>query len=289
VAGKICRISALLAVIMSIVVSSSAPAPARVRHAGAAQIIVRVSSNPIVETSSSDVFAIIQIEANPGFANHSVTIASTQLSSHCSHNPGNEVFYGHTAGAALSPNSITVPLDNNGNVTVFVFARDCHPGSDLVEASLNTPPFATAVTRLILKPPQVTPPGVHAFPNPEVETSDGGPGQGPASQVYFLFNVEADPVFAEQNVTIISNELTSRCGLGSQWVGVSGLAGHFALFPGGSTGDNFSSIADNDGNTAFVFIGSSCAAGKSTVIAEILNNGPTFSTQVNILPPAATI
>jgi hypothetical protein len=209
---------------------------------------------------------------------------------------------GSPLGPVPSINTITVPLDNDGNATVVVNGVNCSPGSALFEASLNAPPFVTAVTKLIVQPPQVTPPGVRGFPANEVETGDGGAGMGTfgASDVYAVFYIETNPVFAEQTVLIESNELTARCGLGFRWELSSGALATAvtgaAAANTGSTGNVVSNPGlptaggiDNDGNAVFVFKGASCAAGKSTVIAEILNNGPTYSTQYRILPPAVTI
>src|ERR1019366_4404603 len=45
---------------------------------------------------------------------------------------------------------------------------------------------------------------------------------------------------------------------------------------------------DNDGNAAFVFKGSSCAAGSSTVIADVLaGTHPTYTTTFKIAAPSA--
>jgi hypothetical protein len=248
------------------------------------QILVRVAPNPLVETATSNVAGIIQVEANPSFAGDSVTISSTQLTSRC---PGAAVVY-RTALNTGHDDNITLTLDNDGNATVIVFGSNCAPGSALVTADLDAPPFATAVTKLILTPPQVTPAGVRAFPNPEVEVGDGGAGSSnAASEADFAFYVETNPVYAEQVVTITSDQLTARCGVFSDWL--DNANNNLGPTAGGATGTVVSEAIDNDGNAVFVFFGESCAAGKSTVIADVHNGGPTYSTQVTILPPAVTI
>jgi hypothetical protein len=299
--------------------------------AGTPQILIRCSPNPLVETSTSDIVTVCQVEANPAFAaNKTITISSTQLVNHCkgpnfllaafgdgqtgtvafltiSGLEANGVDPARPEDPGVFGNTITVTADNDGNATVLVTGTSCAPGTALIEASLNAPPFSTATTKLVVQPPQVTPPGLHAFPNPEVETGDGGAGQGTygASTAYFVFYVETNPVFAEQNVSITSNELTARCGLGFDLASTDFLNGVFPTNPGGVTSDFEETdigvptppttgrvvygTIDNDGNAVFGFVGSSCAAGKSTVIAEVLNNGATYSTQVSILPPAVTI
>jgi hypothetical protein len=303
------RLAVVIAAASIPIVGLVAPVSAKKVHghpgAGTPQILIRVSPNPLVETSTSNVAAIISVEANPSFAGNTVTISSTQLVANCKGGnglpaPGPTVDF-FTDVSPYVGGSITITLDNDGNATVVVVGTNCSPGTDLFEASLNAPPFATAVTKLVVQPPQVTPPGVHAFPNPEVEVGDqvppfraGPPFFDGPSEADFVFYVETNPVFAEQTVTIESNELTARCGLGPNfWFASNGvsLIGTGGGFPGGTTGQVATQTAgiDNDGNAVFVFTGDSCAAGKSTVIAEVFGNGPTYSTQVNILPPAVTI
>jgi hypothetical protein len=276
------------------------PLAAKAKHHKAphAQILVTVSPNPAVETSTSNVDLVIQVETNPTFANDTVTISSTQLTAACpgaANNPAYATLEGGTPLAPVAPlNSITVTLDNDGNATVTVDALNCRPGTDLVEADLNAPPFLTATTRLTLLPPQVTPRGIKGYPANEVVTGDGGQGLYSASDLYSVFYVETNPVFAEQTVTIAADQLTERCGLGFSWYNSASfpatvVAGANGSLGPGSTGNVVSQALDNDGNAAFIFTGASCAAGKSTIVAEVLNNGPTYSTQYNILPPAVTI
>jgi hypothetical protein len=309
---RITRLAVVIAAMSIPLVGLSAlPAAAHKSHphAGHPQLILTCSPNPVIETATSDIAIVCQVEANPVFANDTVTLASTQLTQHCfGPTPGvtgRGVLYetllnGSPTGPVTSPNTITVTLDNDGNATVVITGVNCAPGTALMEVDLNSPPFVTATTKLVVQPPQVTPQGLHGFPANEVETGDGGTGQGNfgASDVYAVFYIEVSPVFAEQTVYITSNELTARCGLGFRWelasgalaTAVTGVAA--AITP--STGNVIESIGpalgiDNDGNAVFIFKGASCAAGRSTVIAEVLNNGPTLSTQFNILPPAVTI
>jgi ribosomal protein L31 len=47
---------------------------------------------------------------------------------------------------------------------------------------------------------------------------------------------------------------------------------------------------DDDGNAVFVFAGSSCAAGSSQVIVDVLAGiHPTYTTTFTVLPPQPTI
>jgi hypothetical protein len=272
----------------------AAPASAKVPKPKATpQILVRASSNPVVEVANSVIFTVVQVESNPANAGKAVTISSTQLFARCTAGPGTEVApEWETFNTELTgPSGITIILDNDGNATVVFEGADCAPGTALIDASLDAPPFNTAVTKLVMEPPQVTPPGIKVFPNPEVEVGDGVTSTtanfNVASEADFVFMVETNPVYAEQGVTLTSDQLTERCGGGSFFEDStdSGPAG--ALGP--TTGIVVPSTVDNDGNAEFSFYGSSCAAGKSTVIAEVLNGGPTYSTQATILPPAVTV
>lgn len=260
------------------------------------QILVRASPNPVVETANSAVAVVIQVESNPSNAGTPVTISSTQLFAHCTTGTGTDpspVF--ETYNSEIT-GPVTILLDNDGNASVLFEGANCAPGSALIDASLDGPPFSTAITKLVLTPPQVTPPGVKAFPNPEVEVGDqplsfvSPPGDqfNVASEAQFVFYVETNPVYAEQSAHITSDQLTERC-QGSEWEDAADDVRIGSVFPFPVSGIVAFSPIDNDGNAVFEFWGNSCAAGKSTVIAEILAGGPTYSTQVNILPPAVTI
>jgi hypothetical protein len=260
-----------------------APKP---KPAATPRILITASPNPLVETGTSNVDTIVQVEANPSYAGDDVTISSTQLSIRCA---GGITFY--TTALAISPDAITLTLDNDGNALVYLWGSGCAPGSALLDASLDAPPFATAITSLRLEPPQVTAPGLHADPQKLVEVGDGSPtSSNDQSEAMFVFYVETNPVYAEQTVSITSDQLSERCGLFSAWysgafvllatnAGFAPSAGLIATQPGG---------IDNDGNAVFVFDGGSCAAGTSVVIADV-TGGATYSTQAVILPPAVTI
>ena len=108
-------------------------------------------------------------------------------------------------------------------------------------------------------------------PNPIVET--GG------SDVYAVFTVAADPVYAEKPLEIVSG-LGDRCGGGVLWL--SNL-GSFS----GSTA--FATI-DDDGNASVTVLGASCAAGSVQVIADVVaGTNPTYATTFTIDPPTPSI
>jgi len=238
-------------------------------------ITVQVDPNPLVETGPSLVAAVIQVETSPLFAGDPVDISSQQLTNAC----GGIVGFLSNTTAGL--NDVTVTLDDDGNASVVVEGTDCAPGQNLIEADLDVAPYITGTTTLAVNPPAVTTTGMAGYPTTsgivttgEVETGDtAATGE---SNVYGIFYVETDPVYAEQPVEISSTQLQDRCGGGFTWT----------TFLGGTD----TSTLDNDGNAVFVFLGSSCAAGSSLVIADIeAGIHSTYTTSFNIEPPEPTI
>ena len=251
---------------------------------GSALLTIQIDPNPLVEFGASEVFAVIQVEANPSFAGDAVTIESPQLQSSC----GGRITFQTFGPSAVNRiiDSIQVVLDDDGNATVIVLAMDCAPGSSVIEADLDVAPFPTALTTLSAEPPAVTPAGVSSYPNSsgtvpggEVETGDT-PASGD-SNVYGVFYVEADPVYAEQTVSISSAQLEARCLRGFVWTSPSGY---------NTTGSSASGVIDDDGNAVFAFMGISCAAGGSVVIAEVgAGIHSTYTGTFTVNPPAPTI
>jgi hypothetical protein len=184
-----------------------------------------------------------------------------------------------------------VILDDDGNATIYVFGSNCAPGSDVVEADLEAAPYYTALGTLVASPPVVTPPGVFGYPQTsgtvttgEVETGDTtASGE---SDVYAVFYVETDPVYAEQTVELSSPELESRCGEG--WTLESFTSGEGE--PTGIVQAPLPAVLDDDGNAAYIFTGLSCAAGTSDVIADVLaGDHTTYTTTFTIDAPQPTI
>jgi len=253
---------------------------------------VQIDPNPLVETAQSLVSAVIQVETSPSFAGDAVTISSSQLQAACQ---GILFFSLQDGGTPASPrtsiNFITAILDDDGNATVLVTATPCAPGPSVVEADLTVAPFSTAIGTLNASPPQVTPTGVFGYPatsgtvtNGEVETGDTAASGN--SDVYAIFYVEADAVYAEQQVEISSAQLEGRCYGGWGWESfLNEISG-----TGVNTGPRITSTLDDDGNAVFLFLGTSCAAGPSQVIADVLaGSHPTYTTTFNINAPAPTI
>jgi hypothetical protein len=236
-------------------------------------LAVTVSPNPLIETGQSEVHAVVQVEACPSFAGDIVNIDTSQLATSCA-----TVSFG-TLQPGIHPltNSIQVVLDDDGNVTVSLTGFNCAPGSSVIEADLVAAPYLTAVTTLDALPPSPTTAGVVGYPANEVETGDTTASG--TSDVYAVFYVETDPVYAETTVEISSAQLASRCLGGVTWTSNQGTF----------TGATATATLDDDGNAVFAFSGASCAAGTSTVIADVLaGTHLTYTSTYTIQPPMVT-
>jgi hypothetical protein len=213
-----------------------------------------------------------------------VLVSSSQLQAAC----GGTIYFdslqgGSTTAPRTSLDSISVVLDDDGNATVVVGGQPCAAGLAVIDASLTKAPYLTAITTLDVEPPQITTSGVTGSPNPEVETGNS-PTSG-NSDVYAVFTVETSAVYAEQPVEISAPELDSRCGQGWRWEAASGSIITQASGPTTSVG-----VLDDDGNATFVFEGASCAAGDSTVIADVLSGThPTYTSTFTISDPVPTL
>jgi hypothetical protein len=269
------------------------------------QITVQVDPTPVVETGQSEVHVVIQVEANPSFAGDAVNIDSSQLQASCNslslenlQSPGG-IPQTVPPTINLNANRLDAILDDDGNATVVADGFDCAPGTDVIEADLEVAPFLTALTTLTVSPPVVTPEGLSVFPrtgglNQEVETGDTSTSGD--SNIYAVFYVETNPVYAEQTVEIGSAQLEGRCIEGWVWE-VGNMAGQGvggAPFGtagvGVNTGSHAQTILDDDGNAVFIFKGASCASGTSEVIADVeAGSHPTYTVDFTVLPPAVTI
>jgi len=268
-----------------------------------APITVQIDPDPVVEVSESNINVVVQVETSPSFAADDVSISSSQLFASCAlvyiateQASGPYPYY----GATYSTNApLTVALDDDGNVTVEIDGIDCAPGSDVIEADMEVAPYYTALGTLTVSPPVVTTAGVYGFPTTsgtvttgEVETGDTGVappadcGEGGcaetdgSSDVYAVFYVETDPVYAEQLVEISDNQLDDSCGGGYYWF--DSYTDPLGL-PAETT-------QDDDGNAVFVFWGASCAASTSDVVADVLaGTHPTYTTTFTVVAPQPTI
>jgi hypothetical protein len=238
-------------------------------------IRVLVTPNPLVETGSSQINAVVQVEAIPSLAGASVNISSIQLQNTCV----SVSFFSIASGTLRSANPITVKLDNEGNATVLLSGNECDPGNQVIEADLAATPFWSATTKLHVESPGDTTRGVFADPRTEVET--GTSGEGGDSDVYAVFYAETYSVYAESKVEIEASELVDRCGGGSWWyTNVSTY--HDSL--------TATAVLDDNGNAVFDFVGISCAAGTSTIIADVeAGLHPTYTNKFTVLNPKRTI
>jgi hypothetical protein len=258
-----------------------------------AAITVEVDPNPLVETGQSEVTAVVQVETSPSYAGAVVDISSSQLEASCGLLLFNTVNFANANFDQPTLNNIQVALDDDGNATVAVQGTDCAPGPSTVEADMESAPYLTAITVLNAEPPVTTTAGVSGYPQTagvaqEVETGDS-PTSG-NSDVYAVFYVETDPVYAEQTVEIDSLELESACGLG--WVWIPGNGGTKVFGKGFDilNASSASTTLDDDGNAVFLFMGTSCAASTYEVIADVeAGTHTTYTTTFTVIAPEPTI
>jgi hypothetical protein len=253
---------------------------------GGADPSLTIAPNPLVETGQSEVDAVVEF-SDPSAADEPVTIDSSQLSASCAGGITFQDLQGVTAtpapGSTLTPTTVasqvTLVLDNEGNADAVVMGTDCAPGTDIFDGSTSGPPFATELATLTVDPPVPTAPGLTAAPPSEIETGDTALSGD--SDVYAVFYVEGDPVWAEQEAEISDVQLESSCQGGWLWE-----PGNQTLI-GGATSGNISgnphntgtampnlpttsgdepfTTIDDDGNSVFVFMGISCAASSTQI------------------------
>ncbi|HVC70020.1 MAG TPA: hypothetical protein VNC61_07110 [Acidimicrobiales bacterium] len=246
---------------------------------------VTASPNPLVETGPSLIMTVVQVTTSPSLAGDLVNVSSSQMAASCG------LVYFVPFRGNFGENVI-LTLDNEGNATVEMVGEDCAPGTDVIEADLMFAPYDTALTTLTALPPVVTPEGVTGYPNPEVETGDAnGVGNNNIgnSDVFAVFYVETNPVYAEQSVEIGSAQLEASCTQG--WVWISPNPGGLSRSGiGVNAGLHAQAILDDDGNAVFGFFGTGCATGTSQVIADVeAGSHPTYVTAYTVDPPAPMI
>jgi hypothetical protein len=232
-------------------------------------------TSSLVETGNSEIYAVVEVETSPAFTDDIVDINSQQLANSC----GGAVLFGSLQPTAVyTSDSVDVTLDSDGNATVSLYGIDCAPGSDLIEADLVAAPYYTAIGTIDVGPPNVTTPGISGVPADEVETGNTTPSG--LSDVYSVFYLETDPVYAEQPVEIDSPQLFNRCLGGITWISDKGSSSTFVA----------SATLDNDGNAVFAFTGAGCAPGDSTVNGEVdAGSHSSYSTVYTIEGPTPTI
>jgi hypothetical protein len=242
---------------------------------------------------ASTVADVIEVECEPVYAEHYVTISANELFSRCDKQLRWFNFYDTKVGAVGEEPSTTVELDNAGNATAVVLAGpSCAAGESLISAHLDEAPFTTVTTGFTVLPPRPTEPGVFATPSTKVEDEN-------TSSVATIFQVEFPPVFAEEPVDVNWSQLYSRCHLGPKTVYLR-LVSVAVETPNGivykpvieeAVGEEITHLTlDNDGNAFVIVFGTaSCAAGTSLIEAS-LENAPytTYTTTFTVEPPRPT-
>ena len=195
---------------------------------GSSQLTVQVDPEPLVETGQSEVHVVIQVESLPSFAGDAVNIDSSQLEASCATLTFENLQVPGGGPQTVPPtinihkNQIDAVLDDDGNATVIADGIDCAPGTDVIEADLEVAPFLTGLTTLVVSPPAVTPEGLSVNPrfgglNQELETGDTSTSGD--SNIYAVFYVETNPVYAERrwrSARPSSRDAASRAGSGGR-------------------------------------------------------------------------
>ncbi len=126
-------------------------------------VIAEPSAGAVEAEENSSAAAIIEVEAQPVFAEEPVNINASQLDSRC--HKGDLTWVG-PEGKVLGygPELTGLGLDNDGNAFVVALGGEsCAAGSSLVEASLENAPYTTWTTDFNILPP------VPTFPEPAPE------------------------------------------------------------------------------------------------------------------------
>jgi hypothetical protein len=241
-------------------------------------IIVGVSPSPVTKTGNSEVYAVVQVRADPKYAGMWVLITSPELTRSCG-----AVWYRYLPSAintsnVVQRNQILAFVDQEGNATVDVAADKCVTGADVLTAQLEAFPIPdptsslpNASTSLNVEPPGASSPGVIAIPSSEVETGNNG-------AVYVVFEIHSSSIHAGKRVTISSPQLTSLCAGAWAW----GSTSQVHDGNGASTYAMRDSLEKN-GDEVFTFEGVGCTSGVSTVTAKVA--GMVYTTQFTVLPP----
>jgi hypothetical protein len=270
-----CSLAAIAAVALLLPVSAAA---ARTR---ASSLVIHVSPNPAVETSGSEVWAIVQVGAGPALAGARVQISSPQLNGACAVPPA---FFsvGATLYEAITSvqNTLTVVVDPQGNGTVLMHAAGCAAGNRQVEADLLTAPFSSATATLTVKAPQTLRAGIAVAPNPETATSSTMASSTASldGNVYAVVRVSS-PSYPLQPVEVDAPQLPLRCAGGNFWA-------PFANPLPGPNSPTETGTLDADGNATFVFVGTGCVPGSSSMTAVVqAGTHPSYATTFTVLAP----
>ena len=147
--------------------------------------------------------------------------------------------------------------------------RTAPPGTTVIEADLTVAPFLTALTTLQVLPPPGHTGGCERGSRPTRWRPATRPTSGD-SDVYTVFTVETNPVYAEQPVEISSPQLESRCVRGWRFEPGSGAHRRPDLGHVGGLRASWTTTATPPSCSRV----SSCAAGPSAVIADVDGREP---------------
>jgi hypothetical protein len=226
--------------------------------------------------TSSSVAFIVVVECQPVYGEDTVEINAHQLSSACHGtlswlNPA-------VPGVPVPGESFNVQLDNDGNANAVVWGGpSCAASRDLITADLTAPPYYTARTHVVIKPPQDTPPGLKAYPTSLVEDET-------TSSVAATFYAEFPSYNSGQTVQFSDDQLYNQCHGNITWYGPD----EQLLSVGTKT---VTTTLDNNGNAFVVALaGPSCASGPTLGTVDLV--GPPFTTYThnfNVLSPRGTV
>ena len=119
-------------------------------------------------TQHSSVAFIIEVSCQPTYGQSTVEINAHQLNNACH----NTLTWAQPPGVPtpVPSDSFNVQLDDNGNANAVVWGGpSCAATTDLITADLTVPPYTTATTHVVIKPPADTTPGLYAYPPSLVE------------------------------------------------------------------------------------------------------------------------
>jgi hypothetical protein len=124
---------------------------------------------------------------------------------------------------------------------------------------------------------------VNAYPGSFMDQGEDVEWTDHASSVAVIFEVECNPEYAEDEVTINDQELYNRCDDELSWAEPPNE-------PSDWSGPETNATLDDNGNAKVVaFGGPSCAAGETIVLADLdAGNHSTAMTQFTVLPPKVT-
>lgn len=224
----------------------------------------------------SSVAFIIEVSCQPVYGQSTVEINAHQLNNACH----NTLTWAQPPGVpTLVPSdSFNVQLDDNGNANAVVWGGpSCAATTDLITADLTVPPYTTAITHVVIKPPADTTPGLKVYPSSLVEDSV-------TSSVAGIFYAEFPSYDSQQQVTFSDDQLYNQCHGNIYWYGSEEV-----LLSAGTK--SASTTLDNNGNAFVIAIGGpSCASGNTLGQVE-LNAAPytTYTHGFTVLSPRVRI